>query len=134
MGLLALQTTYKKYIVEKDDFYFRFTYNDLVSSVRTITESFDHVFETIDDLIKFLLLKGFTQKLHIVNADLSESREIIINHSYYEFESPNEFKIFSCKFSKKIKIIIGLDGYRYYDLKTKFSAKMTASEIMNLLF
>ena len=103
--------------------------------MRTITESFDHVFETIDDLIRFLLLKGFTQKLYIVDADLSESREIIINHSYYEFESPiGDFDMFSRKSSKKIKIIIGLDGYRYYDLRTNFSAKMKASEIMNLLF
>lgn len=122
MGLQALQKTYTKYTVEKDDYYFKFTYGDLSSSVRTITESFDNVYETIDDLIRFLLMKGFTQKLYVINADLSESREIIINHTYYEFTY------------EKIKIIIGLDCYRYYDLLTKYNSKLSAAEIMNKLF
>ena len=117
MGLLKLRETYIGYNVEKDDYYFKFTYKELVSSVRTITESFDHVYGTIDDLIRFLLIAGFDQKLYVIDADISESRDIIINHSYYEFSLD------------KIKIIIGLDGYRYYDLKTKFSSKMTALQI-----
>ena len=122
MGLQKLRETYKEYSVEKDDYYFTFTYKDLISSVRTINESFDHVYETIDDLIRFLLIAGFTQKLCVINADLSESREIIINHTYYEFSRED------------VKIIIGLDGYRYYNLKTKVSSKMSALKIKETLF
>ena len=122
MGLQKLRETYKEYSVEKDDYYFTFTYKDLISSVRTINESFDHVYETIDDLIRFLLIAGFTQKLYAINADLYESREIIINHTYYEFSRED------------VKIIIGLDGYRYYNLKTKVSSKMSALKIKETLF
>ena len=122
MGLQKLRETYKEYSVEKDDYYFTFTYKDLISSVRTINESFDHVYETIDDLMRFLLIAGFTQKLCVINADLSESREIIINHTYYEFSRED------------VKIIIGLDGYRYYNLKTKVSSKMSALKIKETLF
>ena len=122
MGLQKLRETYKEYSVEKYDYYFTFTYKDLISSVRTINESFDHVYETIDDLIRFLLIAGFTQKLYAINADLYESREIIINHTYYEFSRED------------VKIIIGLDGYRYYNLKTKVSSKMSALKIKETLF